>query len=494
MVRYRCDVCQVFEYDPLRGDSVTGVRPGTEPSAFPDDWQCPVCRSDRSHLKIIEPEPKKTVEQTVVCPVCGATHAITVSHYGLGYTEGYLGEWRREADLLEVHMAEIHRIAATGESIVEPMRTRRPVVSWDDILVLGAQLARIPLNADEEVRTRTVIGPEARRPLVIETPVYITHMSFGALSRETKLALARGSAAVGTAIGSGEGGILPEVLEASHRYIFEYVPNRYSVTPENLARVDAVEIKIGQSVKPGMGGDLPAEKVTPEIAAMRGVPPGTDVISPAHFTEIRDADSLRAVVSDLRAATGGRPIGVKIAAGHIEDDLAVVTAAGPDFVTIDGRPGATGAAPLFVKDATSVPTPFALHRARTYLDRHGGEGISLVITGGFRVSSDFAKALALGADAVAIGTAALMACACQQYRLCNTGKCPVGVTTQDPVLRERLRVEISARQLENFLRVSTAELRDFARLTGHDDVHALSVDDLCTTDTEVSGYTGIRHA
>ncbi|MBP2146930.1 glutamate synthase domain-containing protein 2/rubredoxin [Methanofollis sp. W23] len=493
MARYRCDVCQVFEYDPAHGDQATGVTPGTEPPEFPEDWQCPICRSDRSHLHIVEVEPKKTVEQTVVCPVCGATHAITVSHYGLGYAEGYLGEWRREADLLEVHMAEIHQIAATGASVVEPMRTQRPVLSWDEILILGAQLARLPLNHDEPVDTRTVIGPRADHPLVIETPIYVTHMSFGALSREIKLALARGSAAVGTAMCSGEGGMLEEVRDASYRYILEYVPNHYTTTPEDLRMVDAVEIKIGQSAKPGMGGHLPAEKVTPEIAAVRGFPPGREITSPARFEEIRDAETLRETIEHLRDATDGRPVGVKLAAGRIEDDLAVVLPAGADFVTVDGRPGATAAAPRVVKDATSVPTPFALHRVRAFLDRHGADDISLVATGGLRISADFARALAMGADAVAIGTAALMACACQQYRLCSTGTCPVGVTTQDPALRRRLRVDISARMLENYLTVSTEELRTFARLTGHDDVHALSVDDLCTTNTEISDHTGIRH-
>jgi glutamate synthase domain-containing protein 2 len=154
----------------------------------------------------------------------------------------------------------------------------------------------------------------------------------------------------------------------------------------------------------------------------------------------------------------------------------------------------TAAAPKFVKDATSVPTVFALARARAHLDRRGTKDVSLTITGGMRVSPDFAKALALGADAVAIGTAALIACGCQQYRICHTGRCPVGIATQDPELRSRLDIELSARRLENFLRVSTEELRDFARLTGHDDVHKLSVNDLCSANTEISGYTKIEHA
>ena len=318
-------------------------------------------------------------------------------------------------------------------------------------------------------------------------------MSFGALSKEVKIALARGSAGMKTAIGSGEGGILGEDLDAAYAYIFEYVPNEYSLSSETLKAVDAIEMKIGQSAKPGMGGHLPAEKVTPEIARLRGFPEGMDIVSPAHFADIRTPADLRRKVEWLREESGGKPIGIKIAAGHIEADLDVAVAAGPDFITIDGRPGATAAAPKFIKDATSVPTIFALSRARRYFDTHGIMDISLVITGGLRVSSDIAKALAIGADAVAIGTAALMACACQQYRMCHTGNCPVGVTTQDPDLRSRLNVEISAKKLEHFLRVTTEELADFARLCGKDDVHALSIADLCTVNSEISGHTDIPH-
>ena len=401
--------------------------------------------------------------------------------------------WRRPSDDLETQMAAIHQMAETGESITEPMSTARRGLSWDDILIKGAQLARLPLNADEPVRTETIIGPKARQPLVIATPIYITHMSFGALSKEVKLALAKGSATVKTAMCSGEGCVLPESLESAHKYIFEYVPNRYSVGKEILERVDAIEIKIGQSAKPGTGGHLPGDKVTAEIAAIRGRPEGVDVVSPARFDDIRDRDELKAKVDWLRAESGGKPIGIKIAAGNMAADLELVLHAGPDFVTVDGRPGATGAAPKLVKDATSIPTLFALARARQFLDQQGAEDVSLVITGGLRISSDFAKALALGADAVAIGTAALMACGCQQYRICNTGRCPAGIASQDPELRARLNVKKSATRVENYLRVSTRELEAFARLTGHDDVHKLSVEDLCTTSSEISTYTSIEH-
>ncbi|MGB3862455.1 MAG: FMN-binding glutamate synthase family protein, partial [Candidatus Aminicenantaceae bacterium] len=391
------------------------------------------------------------------------------------------------------HMTDIHEMADTGRPIIEPMRTRKPTPSWDDILIIGAQLAKLPLNKDVPVSTETTIGPMAKKPMVIETPVYVTHMSFGALSKEAKIALAKGSAAAKTAMCSGEGGILPESLENSYKYIFEYVPNKYSATEENLKKVDAVEIKIGQSAKPGMGGHLPGKKVTKEVAEIRGFKEGDDIISPSHFDDITNRDQLREKVSWLRELSGGIPIGIKFAAGHVEADLEVVLYAEPDFITIDGRAGATGASPKLVKMATSVPSMYALHRAKKYLQEKNINYVSLLITGGFRVSSDFVKALAMGADAIAIGTAALMAIGCQQYRICHTGKCPMGITTQDPDLRARLNVEDSAKGLENFLRASTDEIKDFTRLTGNNDIHKLSSNDLCTTNSEISNYTDIEH-
>lgn len=493
MAKYRCDVCNVFEYDDSRGDSPTGMKPGTTPNEFPDNWKCPICKSDKSHIVPVKEEVKsEEMKGTVTCAKCGATNEVTIitAKPDLG---GYLGEWERDSDELEAHMAEIHKMSVTGESIIEPMRTTDDVISWNDIIIKGAQLAKFPLNEGESVNTKTVIGPKARQPLVIESPIYITHMSFGALSREVKIALSKGSAAIKTAMCSGEGGILQESFDNAYKYVFEYVPNRYSITDEVLKKVDAIEIKIGQSAKPGIGGYLPAEKVTYEIAKIRGFPQGTDIISPAHFDDIKNKYDLKNKVDWLREKSEGKPIGIKIAAGHIEDDLEVAVYAKPDFITIDGRPGATAAAPKFVKQSASIPTIFALYRARKFLDGKGITDISLIITGGFRVSSDFAKALAMGADAVAIGTAALMACACQQYRLCDTGKCPVGVTTQNPKLRARLKIDISAKKLENFLTVSTNELKDFARLTGKDDVHKLSVRDLCTTNSEISKHTEIGH-
>ncbi len=462
MAVYKCLVCDTV-YDE--------EKEGVKWDDLPDNWICPVCGSDKSYYKL--------VQDTAIIP-------------DTSDTPGYRDEsWRTPE--LETYMVDIHKISETGNSIIEPMRTERPTFSWDEILVKGAQLAKIPLNHDEAVNTKTIIGPKARKPLVIDTPIYITHMSFGALSREAKLALAKGSAAVKTAMCSGEGGILPESMENAYKYIFEYVPNKYSVTEDNLKRVDAIEIKIGQSVKPGMGGYLPAEKVTKEIAKIRGVNEGFDIISPSNFEDIKNRDDLKKKVEWLRKVSEGKPIGIKFAAGNVEADLEVALYAEPDFITIDGRPGGTGAAPKFIKAATSVPSIFALYRAGKFLKERGVTDVSLVITGGLRISSDFAKALALGADAVAIGTSALMACGCQQYRICNTGRCPTGITTQDPELRGMCNIDESAKRLENFLRVSTEELKDFARLTGNNNVHGLSIHDLCTTNSEISNYTEIEH-
>lgn len=468
MAKYQCSICG-YIYDE--------EKMGVPFSSLEDGWTCPVCTAPRDVY-----EPVDGAEEIEPVPTAPEQPS------GLEYP----ADFARAASDVEPHMAAIHEMAVTGRPIIEPMGTRLPVISWNDILLLGAQLNPLPLSEHATVSTTTIIGKHAKKPMVLENPVYVSHMSFGALSKELKIALAKGSAKAKTAMCSGEGGILPEEMDAAYKYIFEYVPNLYSVNPKNLRRADAIEIKIGQGTKPGMGGHLPGEKVTPEIAAVRGKPVGEDIISPSCFEDIRSKEDLKNLVSRLRDESEGRPIGVKIAAGHIEWDLEFIAYARPDFITIDGRGGATGASPKMLKDASSVPTIFALHRAKKYLETHG-LNIDLVITGGLRVSSDFAKALAMGADAVAIASASLMAAACQQYRVCNTGKCPVGCATQDPELRKRLHIDKSAERLANFLNVSLEELKTFARISGHSDIHDLSVDDLCTVNSEISNHTNIPH-
>ena len=462
MAKYRCSVCG-YIYDEEQ-----------EGAPFSELRECPVCHQSADKFVLwqeeadIKKQPAKELK--------------------LDYPKEFV-----RSDASCRYMKEIHEMAVTGKSISAAMGTLLPMPDWDDILILGAQLDPMPLNEDAEVRTTTVIGPHAARPLVLENPVYISHMSFGALSREAKVSLARGSAMAHSAMCSGEGGILPEEMQAADKYIFEYVGNLYSVTPENLRNADAIEIKIGQGTKPGMGGHLPGEKVTEEISRIRNKPMGKDVIAPSRFPGIETKEDMKALVSQLRMASEGRPIGIKIAAGHIERDLAFCVYAEPDFITIDGRGGATGSSPMLLRDSASVPTIYALHRARKYLDSIGSD-ISLIITGGLRVSSDFAKAIALGADAIAVASAPLIAMACQQYRICGTGMCPMGIATQDEELRRRLNQDAAAARVANFLNVSLEELKMFARITGHADLHDLSVEDLCTVSREISEFTDIPHA
>lgn len=449
--------------------------------------ECPVCHQSGEKFKE-EASEDKEAEALEADGAEEACEEASEAAMDLGYDKKF---YRTDESCR--YMEEIHQMAVTGKSISGAMGTKMPMPDWDDILLLGAQLNPPPLNEDEPVRTMTVIGKHAKKPMILENPVYISHMSFGALSKEIKVALAKGSAMAKTAMCSGEGGILPEEREASYRYIFEYIPNKYSVTDENLRNADAIEIKIGQGTKPGMGGHLPGEKVTEEIARLRGKKQGEDVQSPSKFPELNSREDLKDMVTMLRNRSDGRPIGIKIAAGRIERDLEYCVYAEPDFITIDGRGGATGSSPLLLREATTVPTIYALYRARKYLDSVHSD-ISLVITGGLRVSADVAKALAMGADAVAVASAALIAAACQQYRICGSGNCPVGIATQDPALRERLKVEQSAQRVANYLNVTLEELKTFARITGHACVHDLNVDDLVTISREISEFTNIRHA
>ena len=458
---YKCTIC-----GHIHNEEATGI-------LLKNLDKCPVCGQPISKFVRVENSESSENQDTF--------------DSDLSYDKNYA---KSDKDIR--YMDAIHEMAITGKSIVSAMYTDMLMPNWDEILILGNQLNPQPLESDVDVNTQTVIGKNAKRPLVIESPIYITHMSFGALSRETKISLAKGSAAVKTAQCSGEGGILPEEMENAYRYIFEYVPNKYSVNEDNLRNADAIEIKIGQSTKPGLGGQLQGEKVTEEIAEIRGKALGEDIHSPATIPEVKSKDDLKDLVDDLRRRSNGRPIGLKFAAGRIEDDLDHVLYAEPDFITIDGRGGSTGASPKLIRDSTSVPTIYALSRARRYLDEHESE-IDLTITGGLRVSSDFAKALAMGANAVAVGTAAMIAAACQQYRICDSGDCPVGVATQDEDLRKRLKIETASKRVENYLRVSTEELKTFARITGHDDVHELNVNDLCTINSEISDYTDILH-
>lgn len=468
MSKYECSVCK-YIYDEAK-----------TPLGFADlsdDWSCPICESMKVYFELKDEKPSnKPIQQNTKPPS------------SLNYSSDML----RTGDETERYMDAIHEMAVTGESVVEPMRTSLPVVSWDDILIKGAQLAVKPMSNESTITTETIIGKNAAQPMKLSMPFYVSHMSYGALSRETHEALAKGTSRAQTAMCSGEGGILPESMNNAYKFIFEYVPNMYSVTDENLKKSDAIEIKIGQGTKPGLGGHLPGKKVTTEIAKIRGKEKGKDVHSPSSIPGIENKEDLKSLICELREKSEGRPIGIKIAAGDIEADLEYAVFASPDFITIDGRGGATGSTAKMIKDATSVPTIFALNRARKYLDSINSD-IALIITGGFRVSMDIAKALAMGADAVAVATAALMAAACQQYRICDSGNCPMGIATQDYDLRRRLKVEASANRVANYFTVTNDELKKFARLTGVDNVHKIPPTCLCTANSEISNHTMIEH-
>ncbi|MFM2078622.1 MAG: hypothetical protein RJA49_2512 [Actinomycetota bacterium] len=376
-------------------------------------------------------------------------------------------------------------VAAMGVS-----RERLP--SWDSIQLVTAQLARRPLLDDDPVGTDVIIGSNARRPLTLDIPLLVSDMSFGALSLEAKVALSRGAQRAGTGICSGEGGMLPEEQAENSRYFYELASGRFGWSPEKVRVVQAFHFKFGQGAKTGTGGHLPGVKVVGRIAEVRGLAEGTPAVSPATFPDLRTIDDFREVAAQVRELSGGVPIGAKLSAQHIEADIDAALAIGVDYVILDGRGGGTGAAPALFRDHISVPTIPALARARRHLDSSGSD-ISLVITGGLRTAPDFVKAMALGADAVAISNAALQAIGCLGMRACNTDNCPVGIATQKPGLRQRLVIDDAADRLARFLRASVELMTVLTRACGHSHVSELCIDDLTTFDRDLHHLSGVAY-
>ncbi len=421
--------------------------------------------------------------------------------WGPGRPDVYLGPWIRRG-ATDRGMELIHSLAAGGSAPVSAMGSERlesdhdrgrRYASFDDIVFKPAQLARLPLLEDSPVDTSVVLGRRTARPLRLAIPLLVSHMSFGALSAEAKVALAGGAKQAGTAIGSGEGGVLPAEREAAGGYILEMATGYFGWTEENIAAADAVEVKIGQGAKPGQGGLLPARKVTADIARVRGVEPGKPAHSPSRFPDIDSVDGLRQRIEWIRSVNPGIPVGIKFAAGNVEEDVAAALEAGADWLTIDGLGGGTGAAPEHVKDNVGVPNVAGLYRVRTWLERHGVTDVEVIATGGYRTPAEMAKALAVGADAVALATASMMAIGCQQYRACHRGTCPVGIATQATELRLRLDPEVSARRLHTFLTAATSMIADYCRLTGHGRIAELSRSDLATLRADVAERTDLQY-
>ncbi len=364
---------------------------------------------------------------------------------------------------------------------------------WDDIQVVTAQMARKPLMDDVPVSTEVVIGPNAQKPLTLAIPLFVSDMSFGALSEEAKLGLARGAELAGTGICSGEGGMLPEERAANSRYFYELASAKFGWDLERVTQVQAFHFKGGQGAKTGTGGHLPGEKVVGKIADVRGLEPGTPAISPPTFSDLDAPLDFKTLADQVREASGGIPIGFKLSAQHIEADIDFALEASADYIILDGRGGATGAAPLLFRNNISVPTIVALARARRHLDKLNRGDVTLVITGGLRTESDFAKALCLGADAIAVSNSALQAIGCLGMRACHTNSCPVGIATQKPNLRQRLVVEASAKRLQNYFEATVELMSVLARACGHHRLADFRLEDITTWNRDIAYLTGIQY-
>jgi len=371
---------------------------------------------------------------------------------------------------------------------------RKDLPHWDDIQVLPAQMARKPLLDDVPVATSVTIGPRATKPLRLDIPLFVSDMSYGALSEEAKTALSRGAQMAGTGICSGEGGMLPEEQAENSRYFYELASARFGWDLDLVARVQAFHFKGGQGAKTGTGGHLPGDKVQGKIAQVRGLEPGQDAISPSTFADLETPADFKRIADQVRERSGGIPIGFKLSANHIEDDIDFALAASADYIILDGRGGGTGAAPLIFRDHISVPTIPALARARRHLNAKSGRDVTLVITGGLRMAEDFAKAMALGADAIALSNSAMQAVGCIAARMCNSNNCPVGVATQRPELRKRLDVQIGAAKLARYFGSSVELMQVLARACGRSSLSDFHHSDITTWKREMADLSGIRFA
>src|SRR5881296_2036077 len=403
--------------------------------------------------------------------------------------------------------AELGRYRFRGFSALRS----RALPSLDDLTFIPCTLTRIPLEGyREKCSTRTVLGTRfAKKPLELEIPVMVTGMSFGALSYNAKVALARGAAAAGTSTTTGDGGMLAAEREHSKTLIYEVLPSRYGFNVHHLLAADAIELTVGQGAKPGTGGLLLGAKVSDVIAQQRDLPLGVDQRSPARHPDWLGPDDMIIKIEELREATDYKvPIFVKLGATRVFDDVKLAAKAGADVVVVDGMEGGTGASPDLLQEHTGIPTLAAVCEARAALEELGLFGaVNLIIAGGIRHGTDAAKAMALGADAVYIGTAALIALNCNKalyvddYQKlgtepgychhCHTGRCPVGVTTQDPELMQRLDIERGAERVANLLRAMTLEIQMLARACGKSDVHHLEPEDMAALSMEASMICGI---
>jgi len=398
----------------------------------------------------------------------------------------------------EPHVKLIRKLAADGLSkfghhgpSAAMGVSRNELPKWDDLQFIVGQLHKLPLLDDENVATDLVIGANANKPLKLDIPLFVSDMSYGALSEEAKVALAKGAELAGTGICSGEGGMLPEEQAANSRYFYELASARFGFSWEKVQKTQAFHFKGGQGAKTGTGGHLPGNKVKGKIATVRELPEGESAISPSRFPDWTELGQYRDFAAELREKTGGIPVGFKLSAQHIEKDIDAALEIGVDYIILDGRGGGTGAAPLIFRDNISVPTMPALARARRHLDKSTTDGVTLIITGGLRTPADFAKAMALGADGIAVSNSAIQAIGCLGMRACHTNNCPVGIATQKQHLRDRLPVDLAAERLARFFGASVDLMKVLARAAGHRHLAHFTVDDLTTYKREIAELTGV---
>lgn len=439
-------------------------------------------------------------------PYCDGTHKQfsreQVGQEGPGVTAQASGMPAAVATAEEPTVEFINQLAKNGLStfghhgpMVAMGVPRGELPHWDDLQIMVAQMATKPLLEDVAVGTRLIIGPEAKKPLQLDIPLFVSDMSFGSLSEEAKIALARGAELAGTGICSGEGGMLPEEQAANTRYLFELASAGFGYREDLLENVQAFHFKGGQGAKTGTGGHLPGSKNVGRIPSIRGIPEGQPAISPSTFKDLTTTSDFKHFADRVREITGGIPVGFKLSANHIEKDIQFALDAGADYIILDGRGGGTGAAPEMFRNHISVPTIPALARARRYLDKHGASGrVTLIITGGLRVPVDFVKALALGADGIALANSAIQAIGCVAARMCNTNNCPTGIATQKESLRKRLDIEKSSIQLNNFLTSSVELMQVMARACGHNDLAGFNKGDLATWHREMALLSGVKYS
>ena len=408
-------------------------------------------------------------------------------------------------------ISEIRRAAATGIYDIRGFGAKRKVPHFDDLLFLGASISRYPLEGyRERCGTEVVLGTRfAKKPVELKTPVTIAGMSFGALSAQAKEALGRGASTVGTSTTTGDGGMTPEERGHSSILVYQVLPSRYGMNPDDLRKADAIEIVVGQGAKPGGGGMLLGQKISPRVAAMRNLPEGIDQRSACRHPDWTGPDDLEIKIEEIREITDWqKPIYVKVGASRPYYDTALAVKSGADVVVLDGMQGGTAATQEVFIEHVGIPILAAIRPAVQALQELGmHRKVQLIVSGGIRNGADVAKALALGADAVAIGTAALIALGDNapdleaEYAALGTvagayddwheGRDPAGITTQDPVLAARLDPIKAGRRLANYLSVLTLETQTIARACGKSHVHNLEPEDLVALTVEAAAMAGV---